>query len=104
MSRLSLRLAQEAERDLEKISDWISDQNPVRARSFVKEIKASCEGLRLMPDRFPKVRPDSELRRMVHGNYLIFFRASENLVDIARILHGAMDYERILFPEDSGES
>ncbi len=102
MSGLSLRISQEAERDLEKIANWIADQNPLRARSFVKEIRASCDGLRLMPDRFANVRPGSELRRMVHGNYLIFFRTSGNIVDIARILHGAMDYERILFPEDTG--
>ena len=104
MNRLSLRLSREAERDLEKIGEWIAEQNPVRARSFVREIRADCEGLKSMPDRFSKVRPESDLRRMVHGNYLIFFRFSGNVVDIARILHGAMDYERILFPEDGGEA
>ncbi|WP_202314807.1 type II toxin-antitoxin system RelE/ParE family toxin [Mesorhizobium sp. L-8-10] len=39
-------------------------------------------------------------RRRVHGNYLIFYRASGENVEILHVLHGAMDYERILFPED----
>jgi toxin ParE1/3/4 len=40
----------------------------------------------------------------VHGNYLILYDFDGENVDVVRILHGAMDYERILFPEDSGES
>jgi plasmid stabilization system protein ParE len=39
------------------------------------------------------------IRRCVHGNYLIFYRVREESVDIVHILHGATDYESLLFPD-----
>lgn len=55
-----------------------------------------------MPHSFPRLpqRPAVDLRRRVHGNYLIFYRVSGESVEILHVLHGAMDYERVLFPED----
>jgi plasmid stabilization system protein ParE len=35
----------------------------------------------------------------VHGNCLIFYRTSAEMVEIVHIMHGAMDYEDILFPK-----
>lgn len=40
------------------------------------------------------------IRRRVHGSYLIFYRIGGDAVEILRILHGATEYERALFPED----
>jgi plasmid stabilization system protein ParE len=45
-------------------------------------------------------RSDSGIRRRVYGRYLIFYRVEEDTVQILHVLHGAMDYEAILFPED----
>jgi toxin ParE1/3/4 len=39
------------------------------------------------------------IRRCVHGNYLIFYRVRADAVDIVHVLHGAMDYESMLFPD-----
>ncbi|MEF3365520.1 type II toxin-antitoxin system RelE/ParE family toxin [Methylocystis sp. 9N] len=39
------------------------------------------------------------MRRRVHGDYLIFYRIQPSAVEILHVLHGAMDYERLLFPE-----
>jgi plasmid stabilization system protein ParE len=55
-----------------------------------------------MPRRFPLV-PGHEskgIRRRVFGNYLIFYRIREEIVEIIHILNGARDYEPILFPPD----
>lgn len=35
-----------------------------------------------------------------HHHYLIFYRIQADTVQVLHVLHGAMDYERILFPED----
>ena len=53
-----------------------------------------------MPRAFPLVpRYESVgLRRMAHGNYLIFYRVTEEQVEVVRVLNGARDYEPILFP------
>jgi toxin ParE1/3/4 len=99
-----LRLTDLAVRDLEAIGDRIALDNPRRAKSFVNELRRDCNSLREMPERFTKISRYSTLRRKVHGNYLILYDFDGENVEVVRILHGAMDYERILFPEDSGES
>jgi toxin ParE1/3/4 len=91
----------EAEVDLERIGDHIALNNPVRALSFVQELRQSCERLADIPEGFPLLQryKDSGVRRRVHGNYLIFYRIGASTVDVIHVLHGAMDYERLLFPE-----
>ncbi len=92
----------EAEADLERIGDHIALNNPFRALSYVQELRQSCERLADMPEGFPMV-PRYEargVRRRVHGNYLIFYNIGISTVDVIHILHGAMDYERVLVPED----
>lgn len=91
-----------AEIELEEIGDHIAVSNPDRAISFVRELRDKCLSLADMPYGFPRLAqwPAFDLRRRVHGNYLIFYRVSGESVEILHVLHGAMDYERILFPED----
>jgi plasmid stabilization system protein ParE len=40
------------------------------------------------------------MRRLVHGNYLVFFRIADHTVEVMHVLHGARDYQRLLFPGD----
>jgi plasmid stabilization system protein ParE len=35
----------------------------------------------------------------VHADYLIFYRVGAELVEVIHILHGAQDYEALLFPK-----
>lgn len=95
-------LSEQAERDLEEIGDFIAVDDPGRARSFVREIRASCAGLASMPRRFPVVgqRNGLAVRRRTHGAYLIFYREASSRVEVIRILHGTRDHIRLLFPED----
>ena len=37
------------------------------------------------------------IRRRVYGNYLIFYRVNVSAVEVLHILHGARDYEQIIF-------
>ena len=93
-------LTHEAEHDLEAIGDYIARDNPLRAASFVDELRDDCLGLADFPERFPLV-PRYEtygLRRRVHGNYLIFYAVEADRVVVVHILNGAQDYEAILFP------
>jgi toxin ParE1/3/4 len=89
-----------AEADLEAIGDYIAQDNPVRALSFVQELSRSCLELADMPKAWPIV-PRHEhqgIRRRVHGRYLIFYRISEDRIVVLHVLNGAMDVEAILFP------
>ena len=93
-------ITDEAERDLETIGDNIAKDSPLRAISFVRELRERCEGLVDMPYAFPLV-PRYEscgIRRRVHGNYLIFYQAFREMIVVTHVLHDAMDYFPILFP------
>ncbi|MDX8502362.1 type II toxin-antitoxin system RelE/ParE family toxin [Mesorhizobium sp. VK4C] len=95
-----LVFAAQAEMDLEAIADHIASDNPARAVTFIQELRNACIELRTMPERCPLVprRRSSGIRRRVHGSYLIFFHVGAETVEILHVLHGAMDYEQILFP------
>jgi toxin ParE1/3/4 len=89
--------AEPAETDLEQIGDFIAKDNPPRSLSFVKELRTAAKGLARFPRRFPRalgVWP-GEVRRRVHGNYLLIYRVETGQVTILRILHGARDYEAL---------
>jgi len=90
-----------AKLDLLNIGEQIRPQNPSRAISFVDELIDHCLTLADLPRRHPLVpRYEQEgIRRCAHGNYLIFYRVRTDAVDIVHILHGAMDYESMLFPD-----
>ena len=93
-------LSAEAEHDLEAIGDYIARDNPGRAATFIQALRTSCIDLATLSESYPLVpRYQARgVRRRVHGNYLIFYRAETDRVVVIHILNGAMDYERILFP------
>ena len=95
-------LTDEAFSDLESIADYIAQDNPARARSFVAELLDRAHGLAGMAEGFPLVPRYAHLgiRRRVHGSYLIFYRTDADSVIVLHILHGARDYEGLLFPEE----
>ncbi|BAO82722.1 plasmid stabilization system protein [Serpentinimonas maccroryi] len=83
-----------AEQDLEAIGDYIALNNPRRAASFVRELQAQCRKQAKSPKAYrPRPELGKGLRSCAHGNYLILYAESDRLVQIVRILHGAMDIE-----------
>lgn len=95
-------LTAEAFGDLERIGDYIARDNPVRARSFVQELIEKARQLGDLPQGFPLVPRYAHLgvRRRAHGSYLIFYRVEPDQVTVIHVLHGAQDYEALLFPDD----
>jgi toxin ParE1/3/4 len=95
-----VELTAAAEADLEAIGDYIAQDNPARALSFVRELSRSCLELAEMPEACPIVSRYEHhgVRRRVHGRYLIFYRVAEGHIVILHVLNGAMDVEAILFP------
>ncbi len=81
-----------AERDLEAIGDYIADDNPPRALSFVVELRTLCAKIAKTPQAF-SARPElgKGIRSCAHVNYTIFFTATKARLSIVRVLHGAMD-------------
>lgn len=98
---MKVYLSAEAETDLERIGDYIAQDNPTRALSFVRELRTKCLGLADFPQRFALV-PGYEshhIRHRVHGNYVIFYRLdTDDRVIVIHILHGATDFAALIFP------
>jgi len=81
-----------AERDLEGIGDYIAEDNPVRAVSFVAELRDQCATIAKAVQAYrPRPELGEGIRSCAHGNYVIFFTATKTLLTIVRVLHGAMD-------------
>ncbi|MGD9543484.1 MAG: type II toxin-antitoxin system RelE/ParE family toxin [Methylocystis sp.] len=70
--------------------------------AFVIGLRKRCERPAEFPKRFPLTPRDAHAgaRRSTHGNHLIFHRVRAEAVEILHLLHGAQDYEAILFPRD----
>ena len=63
------------------------------------DLHAQCEMICLNPSGYRR-RPELSggLRSSAHGNYVIFFESTTDLVTIIRILHGARDIPEVLTP------
>ncbi len=96
-----VRITSAAEADLEAIADWIARDSPGRALTFVAELRDACMTLADLPEGYALVPryEASGVRRRVHGNYLIFYCIDNEGIDVLHVLHGARDYEPILFPD-----
>ncbi len=81
-----------AAQDLEAIGDYIAEDNPIRAASFIAELFAQCQKICLNPVGYrPRPELSDDLRSCAHGNYVIFFESTHDQIAIIRILHGARD-------------
>jgi addiction module RelE/StbE family toxin len=83
-----------AEEDLLNIIEYISKDNPSRAKSFVEELEDKAQLLADYPELGRRSRPGLPkwLRELVvHPNYIIFYRVLYDsfTVEIIRVKHAA---------------
>src|SRR3954447_9814521 len=91
----------EAEAELEQIFAYVAEQSPRSALTLHRELRERCESLADAPRGYPLVPRYEHLgiRRRPFGNYLIFYRVGADIIEVVHILHGARDYELLLFLE-----
>lgn len=87
---------------MREIGRTIQADNPRRAITFVDELYERCVTLGENPRAYPLLPNHEEkgIRRRVFGNYLIFYRIGGSAIDVLHVVHGAQEYERMLFGED----
>lgn len=83
-----------AEQDMEAIGDYIAQDNPQRALTFIAELRSQCAKIAALP-KACRSRPElgEDIRSFAYGNYVIFIQDSQKKLCIVRVLHGAMDIE-----------
>jgi len=88
------RLSRQAQADIRDIKAFIARDNPVRALTYVQELRAKIEEVAQAPLTY-RERPEllAGVRAARHGNYLIFFMINEDMVDVLRVRHGATDFD-----------
>jgi toxin ParE1/3/4 len=61
--------------DLEMIGDYIAQDNPHRAVTFIAELRNQCDKIAASPKTF-RSRPElgENIRSSAYGNYVIFFQ------------------------------
>src|SRR5450631_29630 len=94
-------ITNEAKSDLVEIGEFIRPHSPGRAITFVEELLDRCATLADNPCAFLLV-PRYEhhgIRYCVHRDYLIFYRVLKDCVEVIHILHGARNYDALLFPD-----
>jgi toxin ParE1/3/4 len=85
------------EGDLEATGDYIAADNPARAVSFVRQLKALCLKLGENPLRYrlhPEIGP--AMRLVAMGRYVILYRIVGEAVRVERVVHGARDLPALL--------
>ncbi|MCL2153559.1 MAG: type II toxin-antitoxin system RelE/ParE family toxin [Oscillospiraceae bacterium] len=81
----------DAQRDLGVIEEYLSQFYANTARKFFTKLQDMVLKLESMPYLYPAYDADRFFRRMVVGDYLLFYSVEEerNLVIVHRIFHAA---------------
>lgn len=95
---MKVRFAGPANVDLEEIGDWIAQEDPLRAATFIADLRRASAALSRHPRRYPIASPVAAagIRKKVYRRYLIFYRVQEQEVQILRIIHGSRDWAALL--------
>lgn len=80
-----------SEKDLEEIGDFIANDNPQRALSYVQELRAYCRKIAQTPKarRVVAHLEGQLLRKALFGNYQIYYALLEegDGIEVAHIRH-----------------
>ena len=90
-------ISDEAEEDLAEIWAYIALDNSRAADKFIEKLRRTCQILSEFPGMGP-MRPElaKDLRSFPVGRYIIFYRRSEQGIDVARVIHGMRNIKRVL--------
>jgi toxin ParE1/3/4 len=86
---MALKWTKTALRTLDEIAQYITQDNPTRATSFIKELRQSTEKLSSFPGMGRAGRVHGTRELVIHENYLAIYRVRADDVEILRIHHVA---------------
>jgi toxin ParE1/3/4 len=97
---IEVRLLRTAEKDLDDISIYIFQDDPIAADQILTSFENAFDILGSFPE-IGKIPEDADIRilgfrYLVTGRYLIFYKVEAAFVLVYRILHAARDYLSVL--------
>ena len=93
---LSLFITPKARQDVQSIALYLEERNVSAARRFAQAVGKTAELLLDNPELGEPLRsdPTGQIRHrtvLEFRNYLIFYRRRDAVLEIVRVIHGAMD-------------
>lgn len=86
---VEVRWTRKALENMDAIAAYIAQDNPIRARSFIGEIKDKTELLAQFPAIGRPGRVPGTRELVVHENYVVPYRVKDGVVQIIRVHHVA---------------
>jgi toxin ParE1/3/4 len=85
-----------AEADLAEIHDFVAADSRAAAGALIERLERQAAVLASQPG-IGRARPElgPGLRSFAVGKYVIFYRPAEGGIEVARVLHGMRDIDRI---------
>lgn len=86
---MKIRWTRKALDNLETIAAYIAQDNPLRAETFVGEIKEKTQLLAQFPNMGRPGRLPETRELVVHKNYVVPYRIKDEVIQILRVHHVA---------------
>ena len=98
---MEIRYLSTAERDLNDIFDYILADNPSAAAALLEEFDRLISNLATNPE-IGVIPKNQRLERqgyriLIIRKYLVFYGVKEKYIQIRRIIHGARQYQFLLY-------
>lgn len=85
-----------ASQDFDQIWLYIATDDPIAADRFLSHIGERCQLYAHQPQlREQRSNLGRNLRCFSVGNYVVYYRPMSDGIEIARVLHGARDIQRL---------
>ena len=96
---MQIELSRYIEDDLDVIADFIAQDNPRRALTFIQDIRKKFSDIQRDPLIY-QLRPDigEDARMATVGNYAILFRVMGNVVRVERVAYGGRNLPGVFDP------
>ncbi len=99
-AKYTLRYLPAAQDDLRSILDFIAQDNPSRASSFIEELDTKIGLLEEQPllgrtPRHPKLR-EYGYRVLILDAYLVFYIVRGQTIEIHRVIHGSRNLDHLI--------
>ena len=88
---MALKWTMTALRSVDAIADFIAQDNPARATSFVRELKDAVTKLQVHPGMGRAGRVPGTRELVLHKNYIAIYRVRGEDVEILRLHHVAQN-------------
>ena len=102
MSKYTIEYSKDSKQDLVNIKKYIKYnlQEPNTANKLITNIRKEIDKLASNPEIYSIIDDDIikklELRKIIVGNYIVFYRIIKNKIQIVRIMYGRRNWIALL--------